>query len=305
MSGDENGVFVRGVRHAIEYPNLTYRLLFYPLVGFVCLVFLFPLYWLIVLSVTPDAAVAELGVLPTEVTLNNYLVVLFGTSFLRHLFNGLVIAGGTTVFVVFVGSLAGYAFGRLDFPGRRLVMLFTLGLAYVPPVAFFLPVYRLLTGNVSVSLGTIAVSSPNLYNTPFSVGLPLSALTMPLAIFILTAFFRQIPDTLEDAARVEGATRLGALVRVVMPLSKPGIATAGVFTFIQVYNEFFYSFLMTDGDASSWAPLIWALYELRLSLAVFGAAGSILGLLPVVVILLLANERFIESAEAGVATRLE
>ncbi|KAB1186976.1 MULTISPECIES: carbohydrate ABC transporter permease [Haloferax] len=305
MSADNSGVFTRGVQNAIEYPALTYQLLFYTLVGFVSLVFLFPLYWLLVLSVTPDAAVANLGLLPNTVTLSNYAVVLFGTSFLRHLFNGVVIATGTTLFILFVGSLAGYVFGRLEFPGRRLLMLFTLGVAYVPPVAFFVPVYRLLTGNLSVSLGPITVSSPNLYNTPFSVGLPLSALTLPLAIFILTAFYRQIPDTLEDAARVEGATRFGALFRVVLPLSKPGVATAGVFTFIQVYNEFFYSFLMTDGDPSSWAPVIWSLYELRLSMAVFGAAGSVLGLLPVVVLLLLANERLIESAEAGVATRLD
>ncbi|MFC7204908.1 carbohydrate ABC transporter permease [Haloferax namakaokahaiae] len=301
----EDNLFATGVQNAIRYPTLTYRLLFYPLVGFVCLVFLFPLYWLVVLSLTPDSALAQLGVFPNTVSLNNYLFVLFGTDLLRYLFNGLVIAAGTTVFVVAVGSLAGYVFGRLEFPGRRLLLLLTLGIAYVPPVAFFVPVYELLTGNLTLSVGSVTVSSPNVYNTPLSVGLPLSALTMPLAIFILTTFFRQIPDTLEDAARIEGATRVEALTKVIMPLSKPGIATAGVFTFIQVYNEFFYSFLMTDGAPESWAPIIWSLYELRLSRAVLGAAGSVLGLLPIVVVLLLANDKLVETAEAGVSTRLD
>lgn len=301
----EDGVFASGVQNALRHPTLTYRLLLYPLIGFVCLVFLFPLYWLVVLSVTPDPAVAQLGIFPNAVTLNNYRAILFGTDFLRYLFNGLVIATSTTIFVIGIGSLTGYVFGRLEFPGRRILLLGTLGLAYVPPVAFFMPVYELLTGNLTLSIGSFVVSSPNVYNTPASVGLPLSALTLPLAIFILTTFYRQIPDTLEDAARIEGATRVEALTKVIMPLSKPGIATAGVFTFIQVYNEFFYSFLMTDGQASSWAPLIWSLYELRLSLAVFGAAGSVLGLLPIAVLLLLANDKLVETADAGVSTRLD
>jgi multiple sugar transport system permease protein len=292
-------VLRRGVRNAIEHPRVVYRLLFAVLVAFVLLLFGFPLYWLLVLAVTPPAAIDGLGLFPKTVTASNFVAVVAFTSFGRHLLNGLVVATLSTAVVLVVGSLAGYAFGRLSFPGRRPLLLVFLVVAYTPPAAFLVPLFRLFTG-VSVPLGPVTLTTPTLYNTPGAVVLPTSMLTLPLAIYVLTVFFAQIPDELEAAARVEGATRLGALRRVVLPLARPGVAAAGVLTFVQVYNEFFFSYLMTDGDPRHWAPLAPFVYGLRYSEATLGAAAAVLGLAPVAVVLLVANDSLVEGVAATV-----
>jgi multiple sugar transport system permease protein len=292
-------VLQRGVRNAIEHPRVVYRLLFAVLVAFVLLLFGFPLYWLLVLAVTPPAALGGLGLFPETVTASNLVAVVAFTPFVRHLLNGLVVATLSTGVVLVVGSLAGYAFGRLSFPGRRPLLLVFLVVAYTPPAAFLVPLFRLFTG-VSVPLGPVALTTPTLYNTPGAVVLPTSMLTLPLAIYVLTVFFAQIPDELEAAARVEGATRLGALRRVVLPLARPGLAAAGVLTFVQVYNEFFFSYLMTDGDPRHWAPLAPFVYGLRYSEATLGAAAAVLGLAPVAVVLLVANDSLVEGVAATV-----
>jgi multiple sugar transport system permease protein len=132
--------------------------------------------------------------------------------------------------------------------------------------------------------------------------LPFSSLFMPLAIFILATFYSQIPDGLEDAARVEGSTRLGALFRVIMPLSAPGVATAGILTFIAVYNEFFFSFIMNDGQWQNWAPLVWGILRYQGEFSQFYnlmAAASIIGVLPVVVIVVIAQEKIVSGLTAG------
>ncbi|MFC7136541.1 ABC transporter permease subunit [Halobaculum litoreum] len=178
-------------------------------------------------------------------------------------------------------------------------MIATLCVAYFPPVAFVIPLFRLLSGALEVSVFGVTATSPDLFNTPAGPGIPLSGLTMPLAIFVLTTFFARIPDTLEDAARVEGTTRLGALVRVIVPLSRPGIATAAVLTFLQVYTEFFFSLLMTNGDPQDWAPIVPVLRGLRVANASFAAAAALVALVPVVVLLALADDHVVAGLTEG------
>ncbi len=152
-------------------------------------------------------------------------------------------------------------------------------------------------------LGPITVSSPDLFNTPAPMVFPFSALFMPLSIFILTTFYGQIPDGLEDAARVEGTTRLGALFRVIIPLSAPGVATAAVLTFIAVYNEYFFSSIMaTSPEAATWSPIVGGIlnyqgqYTTQFNLM---AAASIVGVLPVVILVIVAQERIVSGLTSG------
>ena len=170
------------------------------------------------------------------------------------------------------------------------------------PAAFLLALFDLFTGNVQIGIGPVAIQSPVLFNTPGAMILPFSSLFMPLAIFILTTFYAQIPDGLEDAARIEGTTRLGALFRVIMPLSAPGVATAGILTFIAVYNEFFFSFLMNDGQAQNWAPIVWGILGYQGQYTQFYnlmAAASIVGVLPVVILVVVAQEKIVSGLTAG------
>nr|WP_276280994.1 carbohydrate ABC transporter permease [Halorussus sp. DT72] len=309
------GPFSRWASRAIRNPERVYRSMFYVVTAFFLFTTLFPFYWLLVLAVTPNEAITNFGFPPVPHGFNpEAFVTIFQTVPLHiYVLNSFVLGLATTVFVLIISSLAGYVFGRLDFPGKGPLMLLVLAVSYFPPAAFLLPLFRLFTGNVTIGLFGVGISSPNLYNTPLPMTLPFTALFMPLSIFILTTFYSQIPDGLEDAARIEGTTRLGALFRVIMPLSAPGVATAGVLTFISVYNEFFFSFLMNDGQVANtltgffssqnhWAPLVQGIlaYQGQYSqMYNLMAAASIVGVLPVAILVVIAQEKIVSGLTAG------
>jgi len=314
----DGGPFVRWVQGVIKNPERAYRGMFYTAMIFFLVTTLFPFYWLLVLALTPFNRLSNVGLVPNGFNPEAFIRIFELLPFHIYMANSFLLAAITTAFVLVIASLAGYVFGRLDFPGRGPLMLLVLAISYFPPAAFLLPLFRLFNGNVSVGLLGVSISSPNLFNTPWAMALPFSALFMPLSIFILTTFYGQIPDGLEDAARIEGTTRLGALFRVIVPLSAPGVATAGVLTFIMVYNEFFFSFLMNDGqipemiyeggkllylsDQNHWAPLLKGIlgyqgqYKQLYNLM---AASSIVGVLPVAVIVVIAQEKIVSGLTQG------
>ncbi|MFB6184640.1 MAG: carbohydrate ABC transporter permease [Haloarculaceae archaeon] len=292
----ERGPFERWVAKSIKDPERAYRAMFYVVTVFFLITTLFPFYWLLVLGVTPESALYQVGLLPAGFEPGVFIDVFQQIDFARYMFNSIFLATVTTVIVLVLASLAGYVFGRLEFPGKSLLMLAILAISYFPPAAFFLPLWRLFNGQVVPGL--------QLYNTPGAMIMPFSALFMPLSIFILTTFYGQIPDGLEDAARVEGTTRLGALFRVIVPLSAPGVATAGVLTFISVYNEFFFSFLMNNGQPSNWAPIVGGILQLQRagqfqSTYSVMAAGSIVAVLPVAILVVVAQEKIVSGMTAG------
>ncbi|WP_158056423.1 carbohydrate ABC transporter permease [Halorussus halophilus] len=294
----DQGPFSSWVSSSIENPEKVYRAMFYVVTIFFLVTTLFPFYWLLVLALTPNQAISDMGLLPKGFNPGAFVEVFTTVPFHVYMFNSFVLGIATTAIVLVLASLAGYVFGRLEFPGKGPLMLIILAISYFPPAAFIIPLFRLFTGNVTV----LGIQSPELFNTPFGMILPFSALFMPLSIFILSTFYGQIPDGLEDAARIEGTTRLGALFRVIMPLSAPGVATAGVLTFISVYNEFFFSFLMTTGEASQWAPIVWGIlsYQGQYSeLYNLMAAASIIGVLPVAIIVVVAQEKIVSGLTAG------
>ena len=296
----DRGPFQRWAARSIENPERAYRSLFYVATIFFLFTTLFPFYWLLMVALTPEDNLQDVLFTPNGFNPGAFVEVFQVIPFHWYVFNSFVIAAATTAMVLIVASLAGYAFGRLEFPGRQPLMLLVLVISFFPPAAFFIPLNDLFNTSF-VALEPIT-GDGTLYNTPGAMVLPMSAIFLPLAIFILTTFYSQIPDGLEDAARVEGTTRLGALFRVVVPLSAPGVATAGVLTFIAVYNEFFFSFLMTDGQPQNWAPILEGIlayqgqYEVMYHLM---AAASIIGVIPVTVLVIVAQEKIVSGLTAG------
>ncbi|MCU4740511.1 carbohydrate ABC transporter permease [Halobacteria archaeon AArc-m2/3/4] len=302
--------WTQGVISNPDRRSLLYRALFYAITIFFLVTTLFPFYWLLVLALTPNSLILggewDLPFLrPQGFNPEAFVEVFQQIPFHLYVFNSFVLATMTTIIVIVISSLAGYVFGRLEFPGRGPLMLGILMVSYFPPAAFLIPLFEAFTGNPIVApfIGVELFEPPRLVNTPGSMVLPFSALFLPLSIFILTTFYAQIPDGLEDAARVEGTTRLGALFRVIMPLSAPGVATAAVLTFIAVYNEYFFSSIMALGnEPQQWSPLVGgllqyqSLYSTEFNLM---AAASIVGVLPVVILVVVAQERIVSGLTAG------
>ncbi|GAA0464804.1 carbohydrate ABC transporter permease (plasmid) [Halococcus dombrowskii] len=318
----EGGPLERWTQQAIRNPERVYRALFYAAMIFFMVTTLFPFYWLLVLALTPQNRLLEGAFLP-EVDLFGaavgfplpvpkgfnpaaFVEVFQQVPFHLFMLNSFALAVTTTIIVLFIASLAGYVFGRLEFPGRGVLMLGILAISYFPPAAFVIPLFEAFTGNIPVTLPFTEVAlftPPRLLNTPGSMVIPFSALFLPLSIFILTTFYSQIPDGLEDAARVEGTSRIGALFRVIMPLSAPGVATAAILTFISVYNEYFFSSIMaTSTEAANWSPIVGGIlsyqtqYTTQFNLM---AAASIVGVLPVVILVIIAQERIVSGLTAG------
>ncbi len=287
-----------------------YRGLFYAVTLFFLVTTLFPFYWLLVLALTPNNAILSGDwnlpfLAPQGFNPQAFVEVFQQVPFHLYVLNSFILATMTTIIVLVIASLAGYVFGRLEFPGRGLLMLGILMISYFPPAAFLLPLFDAFVGNAIVVpfLGIELFTPPRLVNTPGSMVLPFSALFLPLSIFILTTFYAQIPDGLEDAARVEGTTRLGALFRVIIPLSAPGVATAAVLTFISVYNEYFFSSIMSlQNEPQEWSPLVGGILSYQTQYTTdfnLMAAAAIVGVLPVVILVIVAQEKIVSGLTAG------
>ena len=289
-----DGAFNRWVSSSIQNPGKAYRAMFYVATIFFIVTTLFPLYYLLVISLS-TAPFTQMGLTPNDVHLVSFIEVFQQVPFHFYMLNSFILAVGTTAIVLLIASLAGYVFGRLEFPGRQPLMLLVLAVSYFPPAAFFVPLFRLFSGDI--------IQGVNLLNTPGALVPPYTALFMPLSIFILTTFYQQIPQGLEDAARVEGTTRLGALFRVIIPLSAPGVATAAVLTFINVYNEFFFSFLMiTSSEYNNWATIVYGIlsYQTQYTTSYnLMAAASIFGVLPIAILVVIAQEKIVSGLTAG------
>ena len=204
-----------------------------------------------------------------------------------YLINSTVVAGSTTVITVALGTLAGYALARLP---RRLAQFALMGIlacAMFPQIAIAGPIWRFLQ-----LMGWL--------NTYQGLVLPYVALTLPLCVWILALFFREMPEELEDAALVDGCTRLGALVRVILPLSAPGLFTAAILCFIYAWNEFFLALLIVTDPLKQTMPVGIALFQGEHTVP-WGeiAAASFITTAPLVLMVLVFQRRIVTGLSAG------
>src|SRR5881227_2772621 len=208
---------------------------------------LFPVFWLAMLSLKDPTTIADGRLIPSKWSTSSYSSIFNSDQFTRALINSIGIALISTVLAVVLAALAAYAIARLDFPGKRLTLGAALALAIFPPIAIVGPLY-----NMWRNLG--------LFDTWAGLIIPYMTFTLPLAIFVLSAFFREIPWELEEAAEVDGATPMQAFTRVILPLATPGIFTAGVLVFIFAWNYFLFATVLTSTDASRTVPATLAFF---------------------------------------------
>jgi len=202
-------------------------------VVFIVIFCLFPFYWLINVSLKTGGDLSSANLIPPHPTLTNYSQIFKDSDFTRALRNSAIVSLTTTAIAIVIGSFAGYALARLRFPRKFLILALVLSISTFPPIAVAAPLFKLFT-----DIG--------LFNTYPALILPSLTFTLPLAIYILTSFFKEIPRELEEAALVDGATHFQAFRKVVLPLAAPGLVTAGLLAFIFAWNEFLLSITLTS-----------------------------------------------------------
>jgi multiple sugar transport system permease protein len=247
-----------------------------------------PYFWQLRTSFTPDVELlATRGVLPSTPTLVHYRAVLEHSVMPQALGNSLAVAGLTTLVALVLGLPAAYGIARLPVPGKGLLMLVVIACTAFPQIATVSPLYLLLRALGLRDTWTALV----LANTSFA---------LPLLIWLLAGFIREIPVELEEAAFLDGAGRLGTLGRVILPLIAPGVASAALLTFLAAWNEFLFAFTFTATEASRTVPVALALFP-----GVFEvpwgdiAAASILASLPPVLIVIGLQRWLVRGLVAG------
>lgn len=262
-------------------------------VGFVAILVwcLLPVVWILSLSFKgPDeTAAGSAQFLPKEWTIQNYKDILTNTDFLEALRNSFGIAAISTLLSVIFATLAAYAIARLEFKGKRLVLSLALAIAMFPVVALVGPLFDMWR--------TIG-----LFNTWPGLIIPYMSFTLPLAIWTLSAFFREIPWEMEQAAQVDGATSWQAFRKVIVPLAAPGVFTAAILTFFFAWNEFVLAISLTSTTSSRTVPA-------QMSYFVgpdpfnppYGqlATASVVVTVPIIIIVLLFQRKIVAGLTSG------
>jgi len=202
---------------------------------------IFPVLWIVSLSFKTAETLSDGNFIPREWTWKNYQDIFQTTDFIRALINSIGIAVIATVIAVVLGTMAAYAIARLDFPGKRLLVGVSLLIAMFPQVSLVSPLF-----NMERNLG--------LFNTWPGLILPYITFALPLAIYTLSAFFREIPWELEKAAKMDGATPAQAFRKVIAPLAAPGVFTTAILVFIFCWNDFLFAISLTSTNASRTVP---------------------------------------------------
>jgi len=247
-----------------------------------------PYFWQLRTSFTPDAELlATRGVLPAAPTLIHYQAVLERSVMPQALGNSLAVASLTTLVALALGLPAAYGIARLPVPGKGLLLLAVVACTAFPQIATVSPLYLLLR-----ALG--------LRDTWTALVLADTSFALPLLIWLLAGFIREIPVEVEEAAFLDGAGRLGTLGRIVLPLIAPGVASAALLTFLAAWNEFLFAYTFTATEASRTVPVALALFP-----GVFEvpwgdiAAASVLASLPPVLIVIGLQRWLVRGLVAG------
>jgi multiple sugar transport system permease protein len=252
---------------------------------------LLPVVWILMLSFKPEAetAAGSPQFLPQSWSLENYSSVLQDDLFQRALINSFGISLIATVLSVMIATLTAYAIARLDFWGKRIVLSIALAIAMFPVVSLVGPLFDMWR-----VLG--------LYDTWPGLIIPYMSFTLPLAIWTLTAFFREIPWEMEQAAQVDGATSWQAFRKVIVPLAAPGVFTAAILTFFFAWNDFVFGISLTSTTAARPVPAALAFFvgpdQFNPPTSTLSAAAVVVTI-PIIIIVLLFQRKIVSGLTSG------
>ena len=272
-----------------------YRIFIHVAAVVVSLIFLAPLAWLAIASVSSPVELLQVPLkwIPSHISFSRYEQIFSSSgenifaNFRAALGNSVIIASATVAISMTVGVFGAYAFARLRFRLSRATLLLFLSTYMIPPIALVIPMYLIM-----VKLG--------LLNSRLGLIIVYCSFTTPFVLWIMGNYFQTIPRELEDAARIDGCTRIGALFRVILPLSRPGLLSTTLFAFLIAWDEFLYALVFTSTNASKTIPVAIAEFTGRYTTD-FGlqAAGGILALLPPVLIAVAFQRYIVGGLSAG------
>ncbi|MFH1421399.1 MAG: carbohydrate ABC transporter permease [Planctomycetota bacterium] len=250
-----------------------------------------PFAWQVTTSLKPRLEVMEAPptYVPTEVSIENYTEIFETRPFLTYIINSLIVAAGATILALVTGAPAAYALSRLKIRGSCLILkLFLIG-ALFPHIVYLLPIREL-------------VKTFGLMNNYLSLIVPYAALNLPLVVWLLYSFFKQLPKDIEEAALVDGFSRSGILTKIIIPVSAPALATTAILVFIFAWNEFLFALTFMTRDEFRTVPVGIAMlqgatiYEIPWGQI---SAAVVLTTLPVVVMVLFLQRRIVQGLTAG------
>lgn len=250
---------------------------------------LFPVLWILSLSLKPTSSVKDGKLVPAEVTFDNYKAIFSGNVFSSALVNSIGIGLITTAIAVLIGGMAAYAIARLTFPGKKLLVGVALLIAMFPQISLVTPIF-----NIERRIG--------LFDTWPGLIIPYITFALPLAIYTMSAFFKEIPWDLEKAAKMDGATPAQAFRKVIAPLATPGIVTAAILVFIFAWNDLLLALSLTATERAITAPVAIANFtgssqfeEPTGSIA----AGAMVITVPIIVFVLIFQRRIVAGLTSG------
>ncbi|GHH82105.1 sugar ABC transporter permease [Kitasatospora indigofera] len=250
---------------------------------------LFPVWWIVALSFKDPSTLSDGNFVPRKWTWENYHGIFQTSEFTRALINSIGIAVIATTIAVVLGTMAAYAVARLRFPGKRLLIGMSLLIAMFPPISLVSPLF-----NIERVLG--------IFDTWVGLIIPYMTFSLPLAIYTLSAFFREIPWDLEKAAKVDGATPWQAFRLVIAPLAAPGVFTTGILVFIFCWNDFLFAISLTSTTAARTVPAAIAFFtgssQFQQPTGSIAAAAVVITV-PIVIFVLLFQRRIVAGLTAG------
>lgn len=208
------------------------------------LISVFPFFWILVTSFKPETEIFGDGayrIIAQHPTLDAFKTVIFEKNILRAVWNSFVMSGFTTLYVIVVASMSAYIISRFKFKGKNLLMALILTVAMFPQMIIIGPVF-----NMYYSLGKL---------NSYWVCLAYSSITLPSAVWIMVAHFKQVPLALEEAAKIDGCSTWGTLWRIIFPIAAPGVFTTAIMTFISAWNEYLLSCTMNSNESIQTVPV--------------------------------------------------
>lgn len=279
-----------GPRRAARGPEIAKRVLMYLSIALIIIYCLLPFYWMIVSSLRRTSDIFDNSLIPSPISGESYTGAFDpDNNFTRALINSVIVAGTTTILVLIIGTFAAYALARLDFRFKNISLALIIATSMFPVIALVVPLRKVFT----------EIDWINSYQ---ALILPSMSFSLPLAVWLLTAFFRQMPAELEQAAMVDGCSQGQAFRLIILPLAAPGVFTTAIIVFVAAWNEFIIALSMTNSPDYRTATVAVSLFTGTTGRDTpFGsimAAGVILTV-PLLIMVLAFQRRIVAGLTAG------